>query len=243
LKNPRQLVVLGDSYINWVSHTFPQDLVAAYGAPAKGVWDVPNNQGGRLYAIGAWAMGSGGIGLIPDQFVTAVKEDPNIIAAVITGGGNDILVPDAKWMGGGDCKNSSALPPTKVCQDIITTAFDAARKLMHDSADKGVKDVIYFFYPDVPAGTVIGGTSPATILDWAYPQVQKLCDDTEMETGGKLRCHFLDTRPLFKGHPEYFAPTDIHENSMGSKAITQAIVQIMKDQCIAQPESSGCCEP
>lgn len=46
-----------------------------------------------------------------------------------------------------------------------------------------------------------------------------------------------------EGHPDWFAPTDIHENSTGSKAIAQAVVDTMKAHCIAQPASSGCCEP
>ncbi|MGD8861924.1 MAG: hypothetical protein PVI30_18075 [Myxococcales bacterium] len=216
ITDPSQVIVMGDSYVNWVSHTFPQDLASSFGNGAQGVWDVPYNAGGRLYAIGGWAMGSGGIGLIPDQLDFAIADDPDIRAVVMTGGGNDFLVSSPEWPGGGECRNDPNTPPQQVCQDIVHTAFDAARQLMQDSADAGVEDVVYFFYPNIPAPTLLGGTYPNVLLDWSYPQVKELCDDTEMDTGGRMRCHFLDLRPLFEGHPEYFVVGDVHENAMGS---------------------------
>jgi hypothetical protein len=188
-------------------------------------------------------MGSGGIGLIPPTFDDAVAEDPDIKAVVMDGGGNDILVPDPKWEGGDECKNREDAATVKVCQDIVQTAMDAATGLMMKAADKGVKDVVFFFYPHVPEPTLIGGDHPNKMLDYSLPLVEKACADAETMTDGKLRCHFVDTVPLFEGKPELFAPTDIHENSDGSKVIANAIWQTMKDACIAQPASSGCCEP
>lgn len=231
ITKPSQVIIMGDSYINWVSHTWPQDMADAAGE----TW--------RLYAIGAWAMGSGGVDLIPKQLDTAIAEDPDIKVGVMTGGGNDILVPAPTWPAGGDCKMRTDSPTLKVCQDIVQTALDAAEELMQKAADHGIRDVVYFFYPHVPEGTLIGGTHPNQILDYALPKVQQLCEDSEMKTNGKLRCHFVNTIPLFEGHPEYFAPTDIHENSMGSKVITQKIWETMQDACIGQYASSGCCEP
>ena len=81
------------------------------------------------------------------------------------------------------------------------------------------------------------------LLDWPYPKAEQLCVDAETETGGRLRCHFIDMRPVFEGHPEYFVAGDVHENAAGSAAMADVIVQVMKDNCIAQPESSGCCAP
>jgi hypothetical protein len=49
--------------------------------------------------------------------------------------------------------------------------------------------------------------------------------------------------PVFEGHADYFAPSDIHPNPAGSKAMAAAIWEKMKQDCIAQPESSGCCTP
>ena len=243
LKDANQVILLGDSYVYWPSHTFPSDLAQAAGNGAVGVWDNPYTLGGRLYAVGGYSMASGGIGFIPPELDTAIAADPDIIAIVMDGGGNDILVPDATLAGSSDCKNSSMTPPAAVCQQIVQMAMDAATAMMQNAADHGIKDVIYFFYPDVPSNTTLGGTSPSTILDWAYPMVKDLCDQAINNTNGKLHCHFLDTRPIFEGHSDWYAVGDIHENSTGSKAIADAVLQIMKDKCIAQPESSGCCAP
>lgn len=248
LEDPRELILLGDSYVHWISHTFPQDFAATYGAPAVGVWDVPYDEGGRNYAVGGYAMATGGWGLIPEELPLAVADYPNIKAAVMTGGGNDFILVSAEWEGGDLCRNDPSPMPQQVCQDIVQAALDAGHQLMLDAADAGLRDVVYFFYPNIPDGTWVGGDHPNALLDWSYPKVQALCDDAEANTGGRLRCHFLDMRPVFAGHPEYFAggtfgEGDIHENSVGSKAMAEAIVKLMKDRCIAQPAISGCCAP
>jgi len=232
MASPNQVVVIGDSYINWVSHTFPADLTREAGVTY------------RLYAVGAAAMGSGGLSLIPPQFDQAVAADPNIIAAVMDGGGNDILVPDAvQFPQGGDCRQLLTSPMIPDCQKIVQKAVDKAVELMNTAADKGVKDVVYFFYPHVPEGTLIGGAHPNAILDYALPMVKSTCDGARARTGGRLTCHFLDLIPVFDGHPDWFAFTDIHPNPTGSAAMAKAVWAIMKDRCIAQPAASGCCAP
>ncbi|MET0593286.1 MAG: SGNH/GDSL hydrolase family protein [Polyangiaceae bacterium] len=232
MKKPSQVVVLGDSYVNWISHTFPADLAREAGVTY------------RMYAVGGTAMGSGGIGLIPPQLDQAVTADPDIIAAVMDGGGNDILVADtAQFPQGADCKQNAMSPTIPDCQKIVQKAVDAAITLMNTAADKGVKDVVYFFYPHVPEGTIVGGAHPNAILDYALPRVKETCDGANTRTGGRLTCHFVDMIPVFDGHPEYFALADIHPNPTGSGAMAKAIWQKMKDKCIAQPASSGCCTP
>ena len=61
------------------------------------------------------------------------------------------------------------------------------------------ENVIYFFYPLVPEGTLIGGTHPRAILKYALPKVREACEGAEKRNGGKLKCHFIDTIPLFTG--------------------------------------------
>jgi hypothetical protein len=232
MNSPNQVVVLGDSYINWISHTFPADLAREAGVTY------------RMYAVGAAAMASGGLSLIPPQFDQAVMADPNIIAAVMDGGGNDILVPDtAQFPMGGECKQSLTSPMIPDCQTIVQKAVDKAVELMNAAADKGVKDVVYFFYPHVPEGTLIGGAHPNAILDYALPMVKATCDGARARTGGRLTCHFLDLIPVFDGHPDWFAFTDIHPTPAGSAAMAKAVWEIMKNACIAQPAASGCCTP
>jgi hypothetical protein len=231
--------MIGDSYINWVSHTFPTDINAASGLTIED------------FAIGGTSMGSGGIGLIPDQFDPAVAKHPNVIAVIADGGGNDILVPDTtQFPRGGDCKmsgaQSSSIPD---CQKIVQKALDAGTKLFTHMAQSGVKDVMFFFYPHVPTGTVVGGTDPNGMLDYALPKIKAACDGAYQTSIGvdpkkPIRCHFIDMIPVFDGHlSDYFAPTDIHPNPTGSKAMAAAVWAKMKQDCVGQPESSGCCQP
>jgi hypothetical protein len=229
MTNPKQVISIGDSYMNWVSHTFPQDLDAAAGVTFR-----------PTYAIGGTAMGSGGIGLIPAQFDTALTQDKDIILVVMDGGGNDVLVPA---LGRPDCKNMANAATDPGCQQIVTDALTAAETLMNKMLAAGVRDVIYFFYPHVPAPTPIGGSYPNVMLDYALPKVKAFCDGVAAKTQGKGYCWFVDTVPLFAGHPEYFAAGDIHENSAGSKVIAKAVVDMMKAKCVGQPASSGCCRP
>lgn len=221
-----QTVVIGDSYINWVSHSFPTDMARVAGE----TW--------RMYAIGGTSMGSGGIGLIPDQFDRALAADPDIKTVVMTGGGNDVLVCDGvRWPNCASCKNGSIAEP---CPSIVQTALDRAEQVMQKAASSGVRDVVYFFYPHVPNGTLIGGTNPNNILDFALPKVKALCDSAASKTGGRLRCHFVDMIPVFANHPEYFVSGDIHPNSLGSAAMAQAIWANMRTNCVSQ--KSGCCQ-
>jgi hypothetical protein len=185
-------------------------------------------------------MGSGGLGLIPPQFDTAYAANPDIIAVVLTGGGNDVLIPA---LGRPDCKNMANAGSVAGCQAIVTDALAAADRLMTRVLSTNVHDVIYFFYPHVPAPTLIGGSYPNAMLDYALPLVKAFCDGVAGKTNGQLNCWFVDTVPIFEGHPDWFAAGDIHENSLGSRAIAKAVVQTMKDHCIAQPVSSGCCKP
>jgi hypothetical protein len=227
-----QTVIIGDSYINWASHTLPADLAREAGE----TW--------RLYAVGGSSMATGGIaGFIPDQFEQALAADPNILFVVMDGGGNDILIPAATWVGGADCKNNANSPTIPVCQQIVQAAIDRAIKLMDRAASVGVRQVVYFFYPHVPNGTLVGGQNPNAILDYALPIVRSTCEEARARTGGKLSCYFVDMIPVFNGHPEYFAPADIHPNATGSAAMAKAIWGAMKSGCVAQKASSGCCTP
>jgi hypothetical protein len=233
LEKSSQVVLIGDSYIDWVSHTFPADLNRAAGGAKF-----------RNHAVGGFSMATGGIGSIPSEIDDAVQEDPDIIAAVVTGGGNDILVPDLfQFPHGLDCTTRTDSPTIAECQKIVALATEAARGAMRELADAGVRDVVYFFYPHVPEGTLIGGPHPNQILDYAKPMVEAACAEALTDTLGQLACHFVDLIPVFEDHPEYFAPTDIHPNPRGSAAMAQAIWEKMTLECVAQPESSGCCEP
>ncbi len=230
LTSGSQIVLIGDSYINWITHTFISDMSEVVGVPV------------RNYAVGGFSMASGGLGLIPPQFDQAIVDDPDILVVVMTGGGNDILIADEiRFPGGGNCSNDPNSGSTPVCQDIVNLAVDTAVENMDKLVVAGIPDVIYFFYPEVPPTWL--GSDPNGILGYARPLARAACEDAFTRTGGELTCHFVDLQPVFEGHPEYFADADLHPNSTGSAAMAQAIWEAMVDNCIAQPESSGCCIP
>jgi hypothetical protein len=235
LEDPNQIVMIGDSYVNWVTHTFPADINAA------SMLDIAD------FAVGGTSMGSGGIGLIPPQFDTALQMHPTIAAVIMDGGGNDVLVPDTTMFpNGAECKAMGAQSPSiPDCQAIVQKAIDAGHKLFLHMADSGVKDAVFFFYPKVPTGTWLA-QDPNGMLDYALPKIQAECDNAyqtsvQANPAKPIRCHFVNLVPVFDGHPEYFAMGDLHPNPMGSKAMATAVWAKMKQDCVAQPASSGCC--
>jgi len=242
-----QVIVVGDSYINYNEQLNP-DLASR--AVADGA--LQQGEEWRMYALAGASMASGGIiGFdIPIQFQNALLADPDMLVGVMTGGGNDILIPNALFLGesnglpvgAADCKNRADADQVKVCVDVMNLALDTASKLMVDAADAGVQDVIYFFYPNLPGGG-LGGTNPNVILNFAYPHAQALCDDAVTNTGGRLHCHFIDMRPVFDGHADWFQADGIHPTAPAHDAMADEIWGLMHDRCIAHTESSGCCEP
>jgi hypothetical protein len=232
VSDPSQVVIVGDSYINWGTHSLPADLARESGQ----TW--------RLFAVGGASLASGGAtGFIPDQFELAIADDPDIRVVVMDGGGNDVLIPNALFVGSQDCKNDPDAGNVEVCRMIVDLALEKSEEMMLRAAEIGVTDTVYFFYPEVPEGTVLGGTNPNAILNYSLPKAREQCESAFELTGGRMRCHFVDMIPVFAGHSEYFAAADIHPNTMGSAAMAAAIWDVMVDACVAQPESSGCCRP
>jgi len=237
LTDSSEIVMIGDSYVNWITHTFPQDMNTA------SMLDIAD------FAVGGTSMGSGGIGLIPPQFDTALGTHPKIIAVIMDGGGNDILVPDlGMFPDGAECKAMGAASPSiPECQAIVQKALDAGTALFLHMAASGVRDAVYFFYPHVPTGTWLA-QDPNGMLDYALPKIQAACEGAYAESlkadpNEPIRCHFVNLVPVFDGHPEYFATNDLHPNSTGSKAMAASVWAKMKTDCVAQPASSGCCMP
>ena len=233
----KDVVMIGDSYVDWITHTFVDDMRAEAGK------EWPS------YAIGGTSMATGGIGHIPDQLDTALADNPNIKALVMTGGGNDILVADTvMFPDAGMCTSTPTSPMIEDCRAIVQAALDEAQTLMQKTADKGIRDVIYFFYPHIPGGGLISGPSPNEILEYALPRAREVCESALERTDGRMKCHFVDMVPVFEGKSGLFADEvseagdGVHPNSMGSKVMAKEIWRVMKEQCVGQPSSSGCCQ-
>lgn len=235
MKKDSQLIVIGDSFINWpLSHTFPQDLIDA----SKQTW--------RMKAEGAMSMATGGLqsvyGMyIPMQFDNAMAEDADAHTVLMDGGGNDVLLsfdPEIEAA----CKELGAAKHP-ACQRVLDRAFEAITALFDRMAKAGIRDVVYFFYPHIPEGRPVGGAHPNEMLDFALPQFRAVCDQAEAQTDGKTRCTFIDMVPVFEGKPvaDWFN-ADIHPTPVGSKAMAQKVWSVMSERCIGQKAGAHCCE-
>jgi hypothetical protein len=231
MTDPRQAVIVGDSYIDWASHSFPSDLAELAGT--TGVWNS-RPPTGTMYAIAGTSMASGEI---PGQLSRALDDSDDVRIVIMDGGGNDVLLSLAQG-----CKATGS-STMQVCKDIVTDATTAAAGMMTEASAAGVTDIVYFYYPHVPAGTILGGPNPNEILDYALPMAKAQCDGVLERTGGTTRCHFVDMIPVFEGHSDYFAVGDLHPSDAGSAAMAAKVWQVMMENCVAQPASSGCCRP
>jgi hypothetical protein len=81
------------------------------------------------------------------------------------------------------------------------------------------------------------GTS---ISDYTYPMLDAIAKSATADT---FHAYMLPTVEIFEGHPEYFYSDGLHANDMGTAKIGEAIWKVMKDNCIGQAASSGCCVP
>jgi phospholipase/lecithinase/hemolysin len=225
---PSEVVMLGDSYLD-VGHVGPTIQMVA-GATY------------RTYYLAGAALnyGSGALN-IPYQFDSeAVTANPDIKVVITDGGGNDVLIDNSQ------CLSTPVMGDTS-CHTAINGTVAKAKQLLQDMAGKGVKQVVYFFYPHV-SPTV--GADANDWLDYAYPLAAQLCcganapapgspDLTCEGSGSGLECVFVDTRPEFVGHnmsgsSSYWFQDGIHPTQPGADAIAAKVWAQMQKYCVAQ---------
>ncbi len=152
---------------------------------------------------------------IPDQARAAYQQGP-VESVIMTGGGNDILIGDAT------CR---VAPMGATCLATVQRTLDAAGALMVEAASKGVREVVYFFYPHLP-GSLLAPIELNQVLDHAAPLAKAICENSTV-----LDCTFIDTRPAFMGHPEYIGVDGIHPTAPGSEAIAKLLWAAMQNNC------------
>lgn len=113
------------------------------------------------------------------------------------------------------------------CQDALTPdcpqvrdAVRGAEQLFQRMADDGVEHVIYLSYPQTRNARLNAG------LDVLLPLVENVCGKSP------LACHWLDLRPVFDGHDEYFGPDGIVLSEAGARATAAATWELMQSHCI-----------
>jgi hypothetical protein len=226
-----EVVMLGDSYLDvgHVGPTIQMDANATY----------------RTYYLAGAALnyGSGQLN-IPYQFDSmAVPANSDIKVVITDGGGNDVLIDNNQ------CLNTPVTGDTS-CHTAINGSITKAQALLADMAGKGVKHVVYFFYPHI---STTEGADANDWLDYAYPMAQADCCGAGAPQGSDLTCRgtpegvtsgmdcvFIDMRPEFVGHTDstnaasYWLMDGIHPTQTGANAIAAKVWAQMQKYCIAQ---------
>jgi hypothetical protein len=236
LSKGAELALLGDSWINYPLGEFLAPRMATRarsdGALAQG--DSYNDQ-----AVAGTSLASGGVGLIPDQWpsakAAAQTAGTSVKFAIMDGGGNDVLLGNSICLDNGQMRDQNA-----TCQKTVMDATLAGKMLQTKMKMDGVGQVVYFFYPHVPAGGW-------DVLDYSLPMAKSVC---EGQNDDNYQCYFVDTRDAFQGvgntgqaMAALIGPDGIHPNAAGDDVLADLLWKTMKEHCMAQSAASGCCTP
>jgi hypothetical protein len=108
--------------------------------------------------------------VIPRQYASAKRADPDIKTVVMTGGGNDLLLTG---MSGAGCNAG--------CMSTIDKVGARLGELWKEMSADGVQDVVYFEYSR-------GGTNGPAV-EYGIGKVREACDAVPPP----LRCHLIDS--------------------------------------------------
>jgi hypothetical protein len=186
------VIAIGDSWMNLSTTGIQQSLVRlsmqdyrTYGVPGTRLLDE----------------------VIPRQYASAKRENPDIKTVVMTGGGNDILLTGA----GSD--RSTAGPMTRAQIDMVA---DRLVMLWDEMGTDGVKDVVYIEYSR-------GGGSEAAV-NYATEKIKPLCDAAEA-----TRCHWIDSDDFLM---MMLSGDGIHPTGAGCDKIATGIIALMEAEGI-----------
>jgi hypothetical protein len=116
------------------------------------------------------------------------------------GGGNDILLWHSECLADGVGNDTNA-----GCQQVVADSMATAKMMLDDMKATSVKQILYYFYPDTPAGG-------HDILHYSFPMAKQNCEDGSDDT---FECFMLDLRPIFAGHDDWFMADGIHPLAPG----------------------------
>lgn len=203
-----QVVIIGDSYIQ-VPGTLQGDIQTH--ARMEGALGASETY--RNYAISGTSLGNG---QIPSQYTTAKTANKDIKVVIMDGGGNDVLILNPACLTAKPAANNSS------CVQTVQNATMAAKTLLDQMAADGVEDVMYFFYPAVPA---VSGD----ILEYSEPKAADFCNSAV-----KPRCHFVSTKAAFAGKTGLISADNIHPTTQGAQLIADMVWDRMVKDCVAQ---------
>jgi hypothetical protein len=195
-----EVVFIGESFIAQSGEIPRQTTMLAQKAGTVGA-----SESYRSFAVSGTQLTTGEI---PGQFDRAVMGGP-VKVVLMDGAGNDLLFGDR-------CQTFDAK-----CKEVI----DVVAKLFTTFKSKGVKDVVYFFYPD-PMGI---GAQIKDAMDVLRPEMKKQCDEAK-----EVRCIWVDQRESWMDHYDEYTSDGIHPTNAGSAASAKQIWDAMVANCVAQ---------
>ncbi|HEY5957158.1 MAG TPA: hypothetical protein VIV60_11415 [Polyangiaceae bacterium] len=125
-------------------------------------------------------------------------------------------------MDGGETDMFQELCATEPKYDCPTVraAVAGASKLLSQMAADGVKDVVYFFYPEP-----VGHADVKIRLDVLRPLIENVCGQSA------VACHWVDLREPFAGHDEYLGDGFVFSDS-GAAVAAEVIWQTLRTRCL-----------
>jgi lysophospholipase L1-like esterase len=230
-------VLIGDSWINYPLGEF---LVSHLNAKARADGALGMTDSYLDQAVAGSSLASGGIApLIPTTWepakAAAQRMGSTVKFVIMDGGGNDVLLGNSVCLDNGKMRDQDP-----ACQKTVMDATMAGKMLQTKIRMDGVGQTLYFFYPHVPAGGW-------DVLDYSLPMAKETC---ESMNDASYECYFVDTREAFQGPgntgmamAQYIGLDGIHPTAAGDEVLANLIWKTMKDHCMAQPASAGCCDP
>jgi hypothetical protein len=196
-----EVVFLGESFIA-LSGAIPRFTTQL----ARDAGTIAMGDSYRSYALSGTQLTTGEI---PMQYDKAKGEGP-VKVVLMDGAGNDLLL-------GNRCQTGFDAS----CMEIVSVVDKLFKRMKQD----GIKDVVYFFYPD-PMGI---GAQIKTAMDMLRPEMKKFCDGTT-----DVRCIWVDQRESWEGHYDTYTSDGIHPTDAGAMASAKQIWDAMVANCIAQ---------
>jgi hypothetical protein len=135
----------------------------------------------------------------------------------------DQLSPKLVVMDGGETDMFQELCTDKPQAECPTVhaAIAGARQLLQQMATDGVKNIVYFFYPEP-----VGHADVKARLDVLRPLIENVCGQSA------VACHWVDLRAPFAGHDEYFGDGLVFSDS-GAAVAAAEVWKTIRARCIA----------
>jgi len=224
-----EVVFIGDSYSDYgIAHRSMASFVEQHGR-MDGALKTGDTY--RNLAVAGTTLAAPPAA-IQSQWTSAMSMKP-VKVVVMSGGGNDVLINNTQ------CRPEGSEARAE-CKAVVQASLDATKKMFASMKEAGVSDVIFFWYPHIPGGLLTGYEKGTSISDYTFPMLDAIAKSASTDT---FHAYMVPTVEIFEGHPEYFYSDGLHANDTGTAKISDAIWKVMKDNCIGQASSSGCCAP